>query len=584
MHHPSLYPRASDRVLPRPRVAGHSVGQWPGRRSRSGLATLVMTLSALSATLPARAQAGTDDWPYVVVPGDTLIGVSARHLVPPHGWRALQQHNRITRPRRLVPGSTLRIPEAWMSRSAMRAEVMFVQGDAAARTGPQAAWAPLAVGSTLVAGSSLRTGAGASLTLRFADGSRLLVVPDTELAVEQLFKLGPQGRPHIGLRLDRGNVDAQVQRATERPPRFEIRTPAINLGVRGTEFRARVEAAGGESRAEVLSGLVASTAGRDEQSLPAGFGLVARPGEAQGAPRRLMAAPGLQGLPARIERLPLALAWTALDGAVAYRAQVFATDAQGARLDQLRLDGRFDGAIAKWADLPDGRYLLRVRAVDTQGLEGADALQAFTVKARPEPPFTRQPAAGARLVGEQAGFSWAASTAALRYRLQVAGSPDFAALLLDRADLSATEFQLALPPGSYHWRVASIAADGDQGPFGDAQAFTQRLLPPSPALSPPQVSESGLLFRWPAPAAGQRVQFQFAADAEFKQVLLDQVTAAAELGVPTPAPGQYHLRVRTIDADGFVGHFGAPQQVQVPEPPHRWWPLLLPLGAMLLLL
>lgn len=584
MHHPSLYPRASDCVLPRPRVAGHRARQWLGHWSRSGLTTLVLMVSALVATAPARAQAGTDDWPYAVVRGDTLIGVSARHLAPPHGWRELQRYNHVTRPRRLVPGSTLRIPEAWMGRSATAAEVMFVQGDVVARTGPQAAWAPLAIGSSLAAGSSLRTGAEASLTLRFADGSRLLVVPNTELALEQLFKLGPQGRPHIRLRLDRGNVDAQVQRATDRPPRFEIRMPAINLGVRGTEFRARVEAAEGESRAEVLSGLVASTAGRDEQALSAGFGVVARPGEVQGAPRRLMAAPRLQALPARIERLPLALAWTALDGATAYRAQVFAADAQGARLDQLRLDGRFDGAMAKWADLPDGRYLLRVRAVDAQGLEGADALQAFTVKARPEPPFTRQPAAGAKVVGEQAGFAWAASTAALRYRLQVAGTPDFAVPLLDRADLSTPEFSLALPPGSYHWRVASIAADGDQGPFGDAQAFTQRLLPPSPTLSPPQASADGLLFRWPAPAAGQQVQFQFAADADFKQVLLDQVTAAAELSMPTPAPGHYHLRVRTIDADGLVGNFGAPQQVQVPEPPRRWWPLLLPLGAMLLLL
>ncbi|OGB06479.1 MAG: hypothetical protein A3E25_00425 [Burkholderiales bacterium RIFCSPHIGHO2_12_FULL_69_20] len=533
---------------------------------------------------PARAQGGGDDWPYVVVRGDTLIGVTARYLAPPHGWRDLQRHNHVKRPRRLMPGSTLRIPEAWLGRTATVAEVMFLQGDATVRSNAQAAWAPLGVGSTLAAGSQLRTGADASLTLRFADGSRLLVVPGTELAIEQLFNLGPRAQPHIRLRLDRGNVDAQVQPLPARPPRFEIRTPALNLGVRGTEFRARVEAVGGASRAEVLSGLVAAAGGRVEQALATGFGLLARPGEPPGAPRRLMAAPQLQGLPARVERLPLALAWTPLDGATAYRAQVFAADDQGLRLDPLHLDGRFDAAQAKWADLPDGRYLLRVRAVDALGLEGADALQAFTVKARPEPPFTRQPAAGAQVVGEQARLVWAASTAAMRYRLQVGGSPDFVAPLLDRADLRAPEFTLALPPGAYHWRVASIVGDSDQGPFGDAQSFTQRGLPTSPVMSPPQVHEGGLLFRWPAPAAGQRVQFQFAADAGFEQVLLDQVTTAAEVTVPTPAPGHYHLRARTIDADGVVGPFGATQQVQVPEPPRSWWPLLLPLGAVLLLL
>lgn len=535
--------------------------------------------AALVMASAARAQPAADEWLYPVEPGDTLIGIAARHLAPPWGWRELQRHNQVKQPRRLMPGRTLRIPEAWLQRTATRAEVVFVQGEAFGRSAGQSDWTPLVAGSTLASGSRLRTGAAGSVTLRFADGSRLLVVPETELALEQLLSVGADGRADIRLRLDRGNVDALVPPLPERPPHFEIHTPAINLGVRGTEFRARVAPGEGESFAEVLRGLVASADGLAELPLAAGFGVAARPGQPQGQAQALLAAPDLQALPARLERLPLVLSWAAAPGASGYRAQVLAADAP----DQLQLDGRFAAATAKWADLPDGRYLLRVRAVDALGLEGVDALRAFTLKARPEPPFIRRPAAGAKVHGDSVTFGWAASSAAGRYRLQVAASADFAApLLVDRSDLEDTEYQLALPPGNYHWRLASITPGGDVGPFGDVQTFSQRQLPPSPALETAKPDADGLLFRWPRPAPGQRVQFQFAADAEFTQLLQDQTTDAAELRIPLPPPGTYHLRIRAIDADGFVGNFGTPQQVQVPTE-RPWW-LLLPLGALLLLL
>jgi hypothetical protein len=37
----------------------------------------------------------------------------------------------------------------------------------------------------------------------------------------------------------------------------------------------------------------------------------------------------------------------------------------------------------------------------------------------------------------------------------------------------------------------------------------------------------------------------------------------------------YHLRVRTIDANGFEGPYGGAQQVEVPRRFNWWWLLLL---------
>ena len=89
------------------------------------------------------------------------------------------------------------------------------------------------------------------------------------------------------------------------------------------------------------------------------------------------------------------------------------------------------------------------------------------------------------------------------------------------------------------------------------------------------------MFRWQAPAPGQKVRFQVATDSGFGHLVLDETTDAAQTVLKDPAPGTYYLRARTIEADGFEGPFGAAQQVEVPRSPW-WW--LVPGGLLLLLL
>jgi hypothetical protein len=534
---------------------------------------LLLALASLAVAQPA---ATLDDWQHEVVKGDTLIAIASEYVAPPGSWQRVARLNKVRDPRRLAPGTRLRIPLAWLRQEASVAEVLFVHGRASVQRGggdPQDA----TVGSTLSARDALRTADDGSITIRFADGSRLLVSPNTEVSIEQLLRYGRSGIPGIRLRIDHGETESRVVRRPDRPVRFEILTPAVNLGVRGTEFRTAVDARDQATRVEVLQGQVAAFGRRDPLRLDAGFGSVIASGGATSSPQRLMGTPDLATLPALVERVPLRLDWPPLAGAEGYRAQVFAAEAD----DRLLLDGVFSEPAAKWADLPDGRYVLRVGGIDARTLQGVPAQAGFVLKARPEPPFTREPAADARSYGDTATFRWARSTAAERYRLQVSATPDFAAPLVDRNDLSATELRLALAPGRYAWRVASIAAGDDQGPFGDAQSFSQRPVPASPSLEPPERNDDGLLFRWHAPEPGQKVQFQVASDAAFERIVLDQQTDGAQGLLPRPSPGTYFLRARTIDADGFAGSFGTVQQVEVPH--SRWW-LLVPASLILLIL
>ena len=532
------------------------------------------------------ARAADPLWTYRVQTGDTLIGVRDRLMVPGADWQILQRINQVPNPRQLVPGSNLQIPIALLRQQALSAEAVHTHGDVQVQRSGAASQA-LVGGQVLASGDVVRTGAQSSAVLRFGDGTKVTMRPDSVLKIERSVKLGDSEVVETLLRLESGSVDSRVPPSTnpQRTPRFEIRTPLANLGVRGTEFRTTASAT--QSAVEVLEGAVegstAASPGRagtadktaaKAQAVKAGFGARVLTTGVE-APRALLAAPDLKGTPARVERLPVQLPWAASTGATAYRAQIFAADATQA----LVLSGVFDGASARWADnLPDGRYELRVRAIDSAGLEGLDASAPFTLKARPEPPFSTQPQGGARTTEDTALFAWTRNAAAARYRLQIADTPDFAAPRVDQTDLTVNELRMPLPVGTHHWRVASIrdnAGVADMGPWGDALTVTRVALPPTPPASKAsQTTTEGVLLSW-AQGDATRFHLQVSRDPEFKQLLREETVDASQWLLRRPEPGLYFVRVRSIDAGGFTGPYGQVQQVDVAKTTPWWW-LLIP--------
>jgi len=536
---------------------------------------ILLVLAGAITGLPAAAQASQPQHQHRIVPGDTLIGLQQRLLRPEIRWQDLQRHTGVRDPYRLQPGHSLSWPRAWLAEQAAEAEVLFAQGGVELERAGQRN--PLSSGARLVDGDWLHAGTQASATLRFADGSRLVLRPSSRLQVLRLA----QGRLGVRsqLQLLEGAVDSRVpprsqelRGARRLPARFELQTPVANLGVRGTAFRTQVQ--DGQLHLEVLEGEVRAAQGRSAQAVAAGQGLLSQ-GQ-PGRPQALLPAPALV-LPERIERLPLR--WTgAAPGASALRVQVL--DPAG---EQLWLDAR--APASGWeggAELPDGHYRLRVRAIAANGLEGLDAEAAFELAARPEPPFLQAPAAAARQHAPRVEFRWTQNTAAQRYHLQVAEDAAFTRIRHADATLQEVQHSLELPEGLHHWRVASLRADGHQGPWSDAQQLER--LPPPPAPPPAQTERQGerLQLRWAAsPLPGVRYQLQAAASADFAQPWLDTTVDQAQAELLPPGGGTQHLRLRSISPDGTPGPWGATQSV---EWPRGWsgWLLLLPALAWLL--
>jgi hypothetical protein len=544
--------------------------------SSSHLLRLYCLAIVLLLTLPLSAVASGAEWLYGVKAGDTLVGISADYLTNPNDWPKLQALNKVPNPKRLKPGSKLRLPVALLKREAAVAQVIYAQGTVT-RTPNNGPSQILSVDARLQVGDVIETGNDSSVSLRFVDGSRLLLTPNTRITLAEMVLFGKTGMAQIVLELHRGSIDSRVAKQVKPAARYEIKTRALNLAVRGTDFRANADDANQASRGEVLEGLVQADGARGKRvALQSGFGTLAVLGEPPRDPLALPSAPDLSRVPGLIERLPLSFAFPANPGIERYRVQVFADRT----FDRLLLDGVFNDNTAKWVDLPDGPYVLRVRGIDQNGLEGLNADREFVLKARPEPPFISAPLDGQKSYGPEAMLRWSASVSAQSYHVQVSETPDFSALLADVSGLVTTGHSVSLAPGEYYWRIASVSAGQDRGPFSDVQGFIQRRIPESPQIEAPQISDKGMVFSWVAGDPGSRYQLQVARDPGFSQVMLDQVLTGNQAQIDRPQPGTYYLRMKTIDADGFAGPFGAAQKLEIPG--SKGWMLLL-LSPLILL-
>jgi hypothetical protein len=394
-----------------------------------------------------------------------------------------------------------------------------------------------------------------------------------------LWAYSDSGFVDTRVRVKQGRTEHQVTpRGGRDAPRYEIITPAATSAVRGTNYRMGATDGGQRSATEVLDGTVDVAARGARRVIPKGFGVVTRKGAPPDPPSRLLDAPALEGLPTRLDRIPLQISLPPIPGAVAYRVQIADTEL----FRTLRYDALLETPRIKAVDLPDGTYVMRVRGVDGAGLEGLDGYHELTVDARPEPPVLLAPPEAALLGSDSLELQWAEPEGAAAYVLQVATTPDFTSLLIAVADLSENRYglDLALDPGSYYWRVATRDRFGEQGPFGDPQSFKR--LAKAPDIDPPAVDEEQIVFRWSAGRPGDRHEFQLARDKGFQEVLIADTVSQPTYQVSRPESGIYYLRVRTIDADGDAGPYGTPQRIVIPT--ESYWPLVLMGLAVLLAL
>ena len=443
--------------------------------------------------------------------------------------------------------------------------------------------AALAPEMPLYSGDAVETGANGSASVAFADGSTVLLAANARMLFDRLASFGATGMVDTRLRLERGRARPNV---VPRRGRFELWSPALQVTTRGTEFRVESADAGATGRVEVTESEVDATQATTVL-VPEGTGTVARAGGPPEPPRPLLPAPVVGSPAAALRRLPVRVAAQPVAGASGYHWEVGPDAAFRRLLDESTMPD----PVLDLTDLPDGSYTLRVRAVDASGLEGYDGIGQVQIDARPEAPFLMVPTPAAVLRQERPAFTWAQPSGATAFHVQISASATFETVLVDAVAPVGRSFDstVALPPGTYSWRVATRLADGEEGPFSDPQQFVLRRPPPRLTPERPDMSAAVTVLRWPvAPESNVRYHAQIARSAEFGTILSEHTLDEPQLSLPRPAPGSYWLRVRVLEADGFEGEFGEAQSFDVqapveppPAPPRpRRWLWLLPAAAI----
>ena len=511
---------------------------------------------------------------------DTLIGLSQSVFVSPQAWREIARLNRLPDPNRIRPGQVLRVPARLMRMRPVPVALASSVGEV------RVDGAPAQPGMAIGEGQRLETGANGSAVLALADGSRIKVTPSSLAEIvasrgpgatdAQAARLAADGWFSGAMRTLRGSVEVLAAKLRRGPP-LEVTTPTAVVGVRGTQYRVSLDGDSQATRSEVLEGKVKlespqRSVGAD---IAAGFGAAIDAAAKKPEPVKLLPAPDLAAMPERFERPLVRFALPTEQSTV--RVQV----AQDEAFERIVNDSKVvPGSDVRIAGLDDARWFLRARRLDAQGIEGYDAVRPFVLKARPEPPASNAPRSGGKQSLGPVEFRWSPNVEARTARLQVARDEAFKDIVVEREGLEGNALTLDLGgPGVYHWRLASTRADGDKGPFGDAQRFELRPLPEPPKGGMAEDGKSLTLAWGGRPEDMQHVEL--ARDPQFTQIVAQADLNAPEWTLPRPSDsGTYYFRYRSIEPDGFVGPYSSPLVIEVPRDWRYLW-LLTPLLFLL---
>ena len=546
---------------------------FQGRSLAAFLLVLILPFSFVPAALAA-PDGDLPVWRYTVKPGDNLINIAERYFDWAGAWPEVQKDSRIADPRHILPGTVLRIPADLLRQAPARATLENVSGVVRWRSAA-AEWQPARSGLQLAGGASLETLENASVVIVFADASRIVVAPNSLIDLDTLSLYAEGLMVDTRIRLQRGQTDVHANPEQRPGQNLRMDTPSAQAVVRGTQFRLAADET--STREETLGGLVSVSGAGRAVDVPPGQGTVARQGEAPMTPVDLLAAPDVGALPSRFEQLPLRFPLPTTAAVSQWEGQI----APDVSFERILLSKSAGGQALTFADLPNGDYVLRLRAIDANGLRGFDALHRFVVFARPFPPGLNAPGNGATIRVARPPFAWGDAVDVARYQIQIADCEDFQSLLFD-ATLEGTQWSLPsdLPADRLYWRMASITPDGQQGPWGQPAAFTYKPGPGPTDLGQAalRIESEAIHLTLPPPANDLYYEAMLSVNKDVSKPLAQVRSDDGVLTLPRPASGSYFLGVRQVDrVDNTPGPL-ATQKIEIPL--SRWWLMLmlLPLG------
>jgi subtilisin family serine protease len=236
-----------------------------------------------------------------------------------------------------------------------------------------------------------------------------------------------------------------------------------------------LEANPGATPAAVEAGIVAAATLNVVTGVPSGtpnrllysiFGPPPPPPPPPAAPALSSPAEGATGV-----AVPAPLQWAASSGAASYGVEVSTTSA----FTSLAYSASVTGTSANATGLAASTvYYWRVNATNAGGTSAYSVTRSFTTGSVPAPaaPALSSPAANATGVSVSPTLSWAASSGATSYRVQLSTVSTFATTVVDRTVTTLSTAVTGLTPSTvYYWRVNATNTGGTSA-FSGTRSFT----------------------------------------------------------------------------------------------------------------
>lgn len=389
--------------------------------------------------------AETQDWSYTFRPGDSIWAVCKKFSYYEKCWQELADYNNINKADRISVGTRIKMPLSWLQAPLEAARIVSASGVIKIIRDSKVVELP-EVGTVLEIGDRVELGEGA-LVLAFADGSQLVLEPNSELIIDAVSAIKQTRQSEIQVSLPKGSARVSVKQAS--PPNiFRVRTSTGIAAVRGTTFRVRNDAADPVTRTEVLEGIVDYSAQSKTVSLDQGFGTLIEQGRPPSDPVELLPAPDwLPQCP-----IPNLVEWVALTDADAYLLEVLEDRGEAS---QTLARYSVDKSFYEFTDLEDGCYQLRVLGIEN-GFYGLDSMRNFCYEAYLAEPVIKL----AQLSDDQLYLQLSPVNGASHYVVEFSDSKDFATIATSH-EIAQPEAIVQIDESSAYLYARAKAKSGD---------------------------------------------------------------------------------------------------------------------------
>lgn len=502
-----------------------------------------------------------------IVRRDTLIGISKKLLEDPSKWREVARINNLSKPYRIFPNNIILVSARLLKLQPDPSKVTFVAGEVVFQNEHGIHWKKLLLNDIVEQGAVIKTGGSASTAeLTFSDGTVVYIRPDTIVGIAASGKRG-ETITDRRLTVKTGRIITRIRKALGIDSGFKVHTPSAVAGVKGTEFRTSVDAAG-SMRSEVLDGVVELDAMNKKTLVSKGEGALVKKGEPPAAAVKLLPAPEPASLNAIYKTLPLELSFKQVEEASSYRITLAKDRDFRYPVSETLIK---PNEVFSIATLEDGIYYMRSSSIDSRGLEGSESVVSeINLRVNPVPPFTQSPADQAEIRSRQrtVSLAWLKVSDAVSYHFQLAEDREFNRILNDLKGIRQTNYTTSpLEYRTYYFRICSTASDGYEAAWSDVQSFTIVPPPPAPPLEKPDDAGEKVQIRWQKMQRAAQYRFQMAKESGFSNILIDKMITTPSITISKPAePGIYYVRTSSIDHKDFEGDFSQPQSFEIKPP------------------